>query len=172
LKLDRSIRTWRPVPFSGAGLLLFLLTGGATLGCDGPAELPADPEVERARILGLPDGARSYRILLGGRGAEEHLLPPRIRAVPGDAVEFTTVDHRVHWVTFPPDSLSAPLAAFLAVTQQGESPPLHSRGSRFIILLEDAPPGRYPFVSHGHGGVAHGVIEVAALVDSLASTGS
>jgi plastocyanin len=123
-------------------------------------------------MLGLRDGARSHRILLGGRGAEEHLLPPWVRAAPGDAVEFTTVDHRVHWVTFPTDSLSAPLAAFLAMTQQGESPPLHSRGSRFIVLLEGAPPGRYPFVSQGHGGVAHGAIEVAAPVDSLASPGS
>jgi hypothetical protein len=87
-------------------------------------------------------------------------------------VEFATVDHRLHWVTFPPDSLPPPLAAYLAATGQGESPPLHSRGSRFIILLEGAPPGRYPFVSQGHGGIAHGVINVEAPADSLASRGS
>jgi len=162
----------RPASLTGAGLLLLLLAGPLVGGCGGPPELPPDPELEGARVLGLQRGARLHRVILGGRGAEEHLLPARIRAVPGDAVEFVTVDHRVHLVTFPPDSLVAPALAFLTATAQEAWLPLLSRGSRFILFLEDAPPGRYPFLSQGHGGTANGVIEVEVATDSLASGGS
>jgi hypothetical protein len=63
-------------------------------------------------------------------------------------------------VTFPPDSLTPEVRAFLESTGQTNSPPLVFRGSRFIVKLENAPNGRYPFVSEGHGGIARGVVEV------------
>jgi plastocyanin len=126
-----------------------------------------DPEVEGAEALGLAEGARLHRVILGGRGSDEHVLPARIQALRGDGVEFVTVDHRVHTVWFPPDSLSPQAMAFLTSTEQLGSPPLVQRGSQFVLVLEDAPPGRYPFISQGHGGMASGVIEVGISVDSL-----
>ena len=152
----------------GAGLLLLVWF---TAGCDPSPERVSDPELEAAREIGLAAGARLHRVILGGRGSEEHVLPAMIRARPGDGVEFFTVDHRVHTISFPLDSLSSSAAAFLTTTGQNESPPLVHRGSRFILILEDAPEGRYSFVSQGHGGTAQGVIEVRREPDSLA-TGS
>ncbi|MGW8267822.1 MAG: hypothetical protein ACWGSQ_15760 [Longimicrobiales bacterium] len=131
--------------------------------------MPPDPEVEGARALGLEGGARLHRVILGGRGSEEHLLPARTRAVPGDAVEFVTVDHRVHNLSFPPDSLTPEALNFLTSTAQESIPPLLHRGNRFILRLSGAPVGRLPFVSEGHGGTAYGVIEVIPPTDSLAT---
>ncbi len=73
-------------------------------------------------------------------------------------MEFVTVDNRVHTVGFPADSLAPEVRDFLQETSQAESPPLVARGSRFLLLLEGAPAGEYPFVSRGHGGVAHGML--------------
>ncbi len=94
-------------------------------------------------------------------------MPRFIDAFPGDAVEFHTVDHRVHMIRFPADSLFAQARAFLKETGQESSPPLAFRGSRFLLLLEGAPPGRYPFLSEGHGGVMGGAVEVRSLPDTL-----
>ena len=116
--------------------------------------------MEEAAALGLARGARVHQIVLGGRGDQEHVLPQRLRVRPGDAVAFVTVDHRIHRVEFPPDSLAGEAFRFLASRGRDTSPPLSIRGSRFVVILEDAPLGRYPFFSLGHGGVAHGVIEV------------
>lgn len=151
----------KPASRKGAGFLLFLLLAPLPGSC-GPGEgSPPDPELEGARALGLARGARLHRVVLGGRGSEEHVLPGRIQANRGDAVEFVTVDHRIHTVVFPRDSLTAESFRFLAESGTEASPPLPARGSRFLLRLEGAPPGRYPFLSQAHGGVAHGVIEVA-----------
>jgi plastocyanin len=83
-----------------------------------------------------------------------------IQAAPGDAVEFFTVDHRVHTVTFLLDSLAPEVRSFLENSGQTASPVLVEQGSRFVVRLGDAPPGRYIFVSEGHGGRARGSVEV------------
>jgi plastocyanin len=127
--------------------------------------MDSDPTIlgaDEARALGLSPGAHLHLVTLGGRGSEEHAVPTRIQASPGDAVEFRSVDHRVHTVTFPPDSLSPEILSYLESTSQRSSPPLVFRGSRYIVKLRDAPPGRYPFVSEGHGGKAWGVVEVGS----------
>jgi plastocyanin len=110
--------------------------------------------------LGLAPGAELHRVTLGGRGSEEHAVPTRIQASPGDAVEFRTVDHRVHTLFFVADSLAPELRSYMESTGQMASPPLVVRGSRFIVRLQNAPPGRYLFVTEGHGGSARGVLEV------------
>jgi plastocyanin len=83
-----------------------------------------------------------------------------VLAAPGDALIFETVDHRLHTVSFLPDSLTDVGIAFLERIGRLSSPPLATRGSTYTVLLEEAPPGRYPFVSEGHGGQASGVIVV------------
>jgi plastocyanin len=111
-------------------------------------------------------------VVLGGRGSEEHVLPQHIATSPGDAVEFVTVDHRVHTVSFLQDSLSIEGIDFLTSVGRMASLPLISRGSRFLVLLEAAPHGRYPFVSQGHGGRAYGVIDVSPRQDTVAQGGN
>jgi len=160
---------WRPALSYWAGLLPFLCLGvvGLLLGCGESYDaLPGDAGSEDSTALGLARGAEVHSIVLSGRGAEEHVVPTLVNAVPGDAVEFRSVDHRVHTVWFPPDSLAPEILAFLQVTDQLAGPPLVNRGSRFILRLEDAPSGRYVFLSDGHGGIAHGVIEVTGGGDS------
>ncbi len=99
-------------------------------------------------------------MILGGRGAREHIVPAQVELEPGDVVEFSTVDHRVHFLRFPEDSVTAQAWAFLVETGQEQSPPLVERGARFVVTFEGAPPGRYPFLSRGGGGVLSGVITV------------
>ena len=87
-------------------------------------------------------------------------MPTRIQASPGDGVEFRTVDNRVHTVEFLADSLNVEVREFLETSGQMASPPLVSRGARFILRLQNAPQGLYFFMSEGHGGMALGVVEV------------
>jgi len=159
----------RPVSFLGAGLLPLLTLSAILGGCQGSGSGEEDPDAEEIRALGLPTGAQLHRITLGGRGAEEHAVPTRIQASPGDGVEFRTVDHRVHTLTFLPDSLTPEVQAFLESTSQMAGPPLVARGSRFVLRLQNAPPGRYLYVSEGHGGVARGVVEVGPLPEAGSS---
>ena len=150
----------RPVTHRGAGLLLFLILSGIVEACGGPVDGGDSLSNEEARALGLRPGVQLHRVTLGGRGAEEHAVPTRIQASPGDGIEFLTVDHRVHTLEFVIDSLTPEVREFLESTGQLASPPLVSRGSRFMLRLQDAPPGRYHFLSEGHGGQARGVIQV------------
>ena len=119
----------------------------------------------------LAPGRQLHRVTLGGRGSVEHAVPSSVEALPGDVVEFLTVDHRIHTITFLADSLSPEGVAFLASTGQRGSLPLVDRGSRFLFRLEGAPPGRYVFLSEAHGGSAVGVVEVLDLTGANRSTG-
>lgn len=155
----------RPAPRFGAGLLPFLKVGGGTIllllcstTCGSSPE--TDPNAELLEALGLDRDEELYRIVLGGQGRMEHLVPTRLEIPQGAIVEIVTVDRRIHTVTFLPDSLSPEAEAFLRETNQMQSPPLLERGSRFVISFRDAPPGRYAFVSEGHGGTASGIIVI------------
>lgn len=159
---EKTSRVWRPASFQGAGLLPLVILWATLGGCRGSGEHVQDMAAEEAKALGLPSGAQLHRVTLGGRGAEEHAVPTRIHASPGDGVEFRTVDHRVHTLEFIVDSLTHEVRAFLESTGQVASPPLVSRGSRFILRLQNAPNGRYLFISEGHGGTARGVVEVGS----------
>ena len=156
---ENCLTVWRPAPFLGAGLLA-LLTLSVLSGCRGAGDALPDGSAEELQMLGLPPGARIHRVTLGGRGSEEHAVPTRIEALPGDGVEFRTVDHRVHTLLFLSDSLTEEVRTYLESTGQTASPPLVSRGSRLILRLQNAPLGRYLFISEGHGGVARGIVEV------------
>ena len=155
----------RPASRFGAGLLPFLKIGGGVLllflsstTCGGTPE--TGPDVELREALGLESDEELYRIVLGGQGRMEHLVPTRLEIPQGAIVEIVTVDRRVHTVTFLQDSLSPQAAAFLTETNQMQSPPLLEQGSRFVISFREAPPGRYHFVSEGHGGTASGIIVI------------
>ena len=172
--LKGPLRAWWPASRVEVGLLLFLILSVGLGGCQETGGEVEDSAAEDARALGLSSGAQLHRITLGGRGSEEHAVPARIQASPGDAVEFRTVDHRAHTLKFSSDSLSGEVLEFLESTGQLASPPLVFRGSRFILRLQNAPPGLYQFLSEGHGGEARGLIEVGLLteVDSSQAPGN
>ena len=100
------------------------------------------------------------RVTLGGARAREHVFPLTLLVEPGTVVEFYTVDRRVHSITFIEDSLALSARTFLGDMGQLSSPPLVEQGSRFVVDFMAAPPGRYPYLSHGHGEPARGVIIV------------
>ncbi len=127
-------------------------------GCQQEPERHVDPRLVEA--LGLQGDELVHTISLGGRGSEEHIVPPSLEISVGEVVQFVTVDRRVHTIRFPADSLAPPEAAFIETTGQGASPPLLGLGSRFVLTSENAPPGRYPFLSSGHGEATGGIIFV------------
>ncbi len=129
-----------------------------TTGCEREPVSRVDPRLVEA--LGLRGDEVVHTISLGGRGAEEHIVPPALEIEAGEIVEFVTVDRRIHTVRFVEDSLPPQAVEFLRTTRQSASPPLLRMGSRYVITFERAPPGRYPFVSGGHGKEARGVIVV------------
>lgn len=112
--------------------------------------------------LGIGLNRTVERVSLGGAREREHVMPPTVRVESGTVVEFYTVDRRVHSITFLADSLTLPARRFLEEKGQLSSPPLVERGSRFVVDFMDAPPGRYPYISHGHGESTRGVIVVGA----------
>jgi plastocyanin len=91
--------------------------------------------------------------------------------VPGDAVVFETVDHRVHTVSFLTDGLTVMAQEFLETRGVLASLPLVTRGTTFVVILDGAPVGSYPFVSEGHGGHALGRILVTVPEDSAQGVG-
>lgn len=126
--------------------------------CEQEPERHVDPRLVEA--LGLQGDELVHTISLGGRGSEEHVVPPRLEVGVGDVVQFVTVDRRVHSIRFPVDSLDRQEAAFLERTGQAGSPPLLGLGSRFVVTFKNAPPGRYLFLSSGHGEATGGIIVV------------
>lgn len=147
-----SLRPRRWPPYLALALVVL------TPGCEPKPEHNVDPRLVEA--LGLRGDELVHTISLGGRGSEEHIVPPRLEVGVGEVVQFVTVDRRVHAVQFPADSLAQSEAAFIDASGQGASPPLLGLGSRFVVTFENAPPGRYPFLSSGHGEATGGIIFV------------
>jgi plastocyanin len=137
---------------------LVLLAAGVVTACE-----PEPPPVTDRALrdsLGIAPSVTIHRIVLGGRGGDEHLAPARLEVAPGDLVQFLNVDRRIHTVAFRSEGLSPEGRRFLRSTSQLESPPLLHGGSRFVVTFRDAPPGEYPFVSEGAGGSETGIILV------------
>lgn len=140
---------------AGAALSLTLA------GCVGPAPEPVEnPDTTLRDSLGIDPERTVQRVSLGGAREREHVVPRTLEVVPGAVVEFYTLDHRAHSVLFLEDSLSPGALAFLQGRGGLASGPLVERGSRFVIDFQGAPPGRYPFLSRGHGEAAAGTLLV------------
>jgi plastocyanin len=130
---------------------LFLIFGALTACGDGRSsarELRLDSQVVR-----LPRGTRIHDVVLDADSADAELIV--VDASPGDVVRFTTGDNRTHAVAFDAQALSPDARAFLERTSQLSGPPLADEGASWIVDLDGAPPGRYPFrcLSHGRRGV-------------------
>jgi plastocyanin len=103
-------------------------------------------------------GARVHDFVIAGQADTDSIAPAGVRAQVGDAVRFTTGDHRTHAMAFDADRLAPPIREYLERTNQLRGPPLVNRGASWVVVLEDAPPGRYPFLCRSHD--ARGVVVV------------
>lgn len=109
--------------------------GGATIALDS-AEVSIDGSVHEIRVTGA--------------GARDSLDPATVQAAPGDALRFVVEDRRPHAFTFTMESLAEPVREYLEDTGQLRGPPLVNEGAAWVVLLEDAPAGRYPFHCRSH----------------------
>jgi plastocyanin len=133
---------WR----SGVLLSGLLLAGAA---CD-QVSPGATIDLDTAQVQ-LERGSRLHEVRVGGVAALDSITPTEVRARPGDAVRFTVDDHRTHALAFDAERLAPDARAFLEGTHQLRGPPLVNRGAAWIVVLEEAPPGRYPYLCRSHG---------------------
>jgi plastocyanin len=138
-----------------SGVFVSLLAALTIIGCEavgGGATIQLDTaEVQLA-------GARVHDFMIAGQADTDSIAPAGVRAQVGDAVRFTTGDHRTHAMAFDADRLDPPIREYLERTNQLRGPPLVNRGASWVVVLEDAPPGRYPFLCRSHD--ARGVVIV------------
>lgn len=94
------------------------------------------------------------------RGEDGDFEPAAAQAAPGDVVRFTAEDNAGHALVFESNSLAADAREFLERTGQMRGPPLIEEGSSWVVTLEGAPAGEYPFRCSTHN--AAGRLSVAA----------
>lgn len=140
----------RPSGRSGAVRWALLLIVPLLVGCD----VPGGGETIAMDSADLSISGTAHEVRISGRGDTDSIAPSMIEAEPGDAVRFVVTDRRPHAMTFTVDGLSAEVRQYLEETGQLRGPPLVNEGSSWVVVLEDAPPGRYPFHcrSHEEGG--------------------
>ena len=140
-----------------------VLTGAviAAVACQEPAQTHLQPDAVLQAALGLEATDRVHSIRITG-GESERAEPPLLSIEPGSFVEFVPADWLVHEVVFETDSLTSEQRGFLERTDQVASPPLIERDSRYVLVFEGAPAGRYPYRLEGNGRTGWGAIMVAA----------
>jgi plastocyanin len=149
----------RPGARAGAFVSLVLLLSAA--GCDrlgvrseeGPRVLELAHDTIR-----LEPGVRLHEIEIRRESAGE-FHPAQLRAAPGDVVRFRAGDRGGHAISFVGSRLDPASREFLDESGQLRSPPLITTGASWVITLEGAPPGVYPFHCTTHNVV--GRLEVA-----------
>jgi plastocyanin len=87
-----------------------------------------------------------------------HFAPDTVRAHPKDVLRFTSADAMTHAVSFDAADLVPAIRAFLERTSQLRGPPLLSAGASWVLNLDGAPVGVYPFTCLSHN--AHGALIV------------
>lgn len=99
----------------------------------------------------LAPGATLHQVMLHADPGGAEMRPETVRARAGDVVRFTAADAQPHAVVFDAGRLAPPLRAFLERTGQLRGPPLISAGAAWVVSLDDAPAGAYPFACLTHG---------------------
>jgi plastocyanin len=142
-------------PTGRSGVFVSLLAALTIIGCEavgGGGKIQLDTaEVQLS-------GARVHDFVIAGQADTDSIAPAGVRAQVGDAIRFTTGDHRTHAVAFDAARLDPPIREYLERTNQLRGPPLVNQGASWVVVLEDAPPGRYPFLCRSHD--ARGVVVV------------
>lgn len=129
-----------------------------------PSESDLPPDRRLQSQLGLDPRDRVHQVVVSASatGVPE---PRETVVLVGDYLQFVMADSWVHELSFESDSLSAEALAFMNGLDQLASPPMVSRGSRFVVSFVDAPEGRYPFRVEGGHAPAHGAIVVETPAD-------
>jgi plastocyanin len=110
---------------------------------DGGAEGPRVIELTNDTIR-LEAGVRVLDVRVQrAQGGEFEPASGAVRQ--GDVVRFTAHDNGGHAIAFDGSALAPDVLEYLERTGQLRSPPLIASGSAWIIKLDDAPAGSYPF---------------------------
>ena len=154
-----SCSSWRaPVrQFTRVGALVLLATAA---GCErAPDE--ADPRVLELThdTIQLAEGVSLVDVAVR-RDAGGDFEPASVEAKTGDVVRFTAGDDGGHAIVFDGAALTGSAREYLERTGQLRSPPLIARGSAWVITLDGAPAGEYPFRCSTHD--SSGRLTVAA----------
>lgn len=128
---------------------------GALLGLIAPLALGGCDAVSRGSTIALDSAEVSidggvHEIRVSGAGAQDSIAPATVEATSGDALRFVIEDRRPHAFAFTTESLAEPVREYLERTGQLRGPPLVNQGAEWVVLLEDAPAGRYPFHCRSH----------------------
>jgi plastocyanin len=86
--------------------------------------------------------------------------PAVLQANQGDVVRFTARDRGSHAIVFDSPALDSVAREYLERTGQLRGPPLITTGSAWVITLDGAPAGDYPFRCMTHA--ATGRLQVLA----------
>jgi plastocyanin len=133
--------------FARAGAFVLL---AAIVACDSP------PGEEGPRVLELAndtiqlDAGVTLVDVSVRRGDAGDFDPAALSAKPGDVVRFTAADNGGHAIVFESTALAADARDYLERTGQMRSPPLIESGSSWVVTLDDAPAGDYPFRCSTH----------------------
>jgi plastocyanin len=84
------------------------------------------------------------------RGADGDFEPATIEAQTGDVVRFIAADNGGHAIVFESTALASDVREYLESTGQMRSPPLITSGSSWVVALDGAPGGAYPFRCSTH----------------------
>lgn len=125
-----------------------------------PPPPPVDLDAPLRAELGIPADVPIHRITLGGRGSRDRVTPLRTEAAPGDVLHVLSADRRIQTFRFVTEGTPPEWQHFLEETGQLGSPPLTDVGSAWVLSLEDAPQGEFPFVVEGHGDPVRGVVDI------------
>lgn len=93
-------------------------------------------------------------------GGREQVEPDTLVAGVGRYLSFRSADHWPRTVRFQLDSVAPEGRAFLEGAGAVESPPLVEAGSRWVVELDGAPAGVYPFEVAGSRLPGRGVVVV------------
>jgi plastocyanin len=149
-------RGWTPGRVAARSGVAFCMAWVLLVGCEA-ADRRATIQLDTAEVE-LGRGARVLEVAIAGTGAVDSIAPGQFSASPGDAVRFVVEDHRTHALAFDADRLEPRVREYLEATNQLRGPPLVTRGATWVVVLEDAPPGRYPFLCRSHD--ARGLLTV------------
>ena len=116
---------------------------------DGPRTLELTHDT-----IELPDGVTLVEIAVQ-RSDSGEFIPSRAEARQGDVVRFIARDRAAHAIVFDGATLDAAVREYLEGNGQLRSPPLITDGSAWVITLDGAPAGDYPFrcITHNATGM-------------------